>query len=178
MFKKIIVPIDGSAPSHHAIKVAGNIANQYDAKLVLAHVLFNGASLSKIIDTATNEGFLEEIEKELANDPMVSYSETAAYSGSVITEAVDMVSHETEAKVSALLLKHAQQEASESNVKAIETKSLEGHPAEAILKFAEEIDVDLIVTGSRGFGDIKSLLLGSFSHKLIHEANCPCLIVR
>ena len=38
--------------------------------------------------------------------------------------------------------------------------------------------VDAIVMGSRGLGDLESLLLGSVSHKVAHAAPCSCVIVR
>ena len=38
--------------------------------------------------------------------------------------------------------------------------------------------VDLIVMGTRGLSDIKGLLLGSVSHKLIQLAPCPTLTVK
>ncbi|MDM2174396.1 universal stress protein, partial [Mycobacteroides abscessus] len=34
----------------------------------------------------------------------------------------------------------------------------------------------LIVTGSRGRGDIAGFFLGSTSHALIHKASCPVLV--
>ena len=71
MFKNILVPIDGSEPSHHAMHVASDIANQYDAKLILAHVLFRGVSFAKVSDTAKSEGFLDEIENDLTRDSII-----------------------------------------------------------------------------------------------------------
>jgi len=53
----------------------------------------------------------------------------------------------------------------------------EGDAAAAILAAADHHNVDLIVLGSRGLGDLKGLLLGSVSHKVTHLANRPCLIV-
>jgi nucleotide-binding universal stress UspA family protein len=38
-------------------------------------------------------------------------------------------------------------------------------------------DVDLIVTGSRGWGPIRRVALGSLSDRLIHHASCPVLVV-
>ena len=52
-----------------------------------------------------------------------------------------------------------------------------GQPARTIVKFAEEHDVDVIVVGSRGLGDVEGFLLGSVSHKITSLANCPVLVV-
>jgi nucleotide-binding universal stress UspA family protein len=54
---------------------------------------------------------------------------------------------------------------------------LEGPEAESILKVAESRKADLIVMGSRGFGTVKGLLVGSVSRKVIHYASCPVMVV-
>lgn len=59
-----------------------------------------------------------------------------------------------------------------------QTKLLAGDPAHQIVVYADEIDADLIVVGSRGLGKIGSALLGSVSHKLLHEAKRPVMVVR
>ena len=41
-----------------------------------------------------------------------------------------------------------------------------------------EHDVDVIVMGSRGRGDLAGLVLGSTAHKVIHLTDRPVLIVR
>lgn len=53
-----------------------------------------------------------------------------------------------------------------------------GNPAEQIVEYAEEHDVDLIVIGSRGRGRMKALLLGSVSHRVAERARCPVMIHR
>ncbi len=52
-----------------------------------------------------------------------------------------------------------------------------GHPARTIVNFAQEREVDLIVVGSRGLGDVESFLLGSVSHKVTSLAACPVMVV-
>ena len=54
---------------------------------------------------------------------------------------------------------------------------LEGPEAESILKVAENRQADLIVMGTRGFGAVKGLLVGSVSRKVIHYATCPVMVV-
>jgi nucleotide-binding universal stress UspA family protein len=53
-----------------------------------------------------------------------------------------------------------------------------GYAARSIVDDAIEHDVDVIVIGSRGRGDLAGLLLGSTAHKVIHLADRPVLIVR
>ena len=54
---------------------------------------------------------------------------------------------------------------------------LEGSEAEAILTEAENYQADLIVMGTRGFGAVKGLLVGSVSRKVIHLSKCPVMVV-
>lgn len=53
-----------------------------------------------------------------------------------------------------------------------------GHPAEVIIRIAEDDNYDLIVMGSRGLSEIRSFLLGSVSDKVSHHAHCHVLIVK
>lgn len=55
---------------------------------------------------------------------------------------------------------------------------LEGPPPEALLNAAEAHKADLIVVGSRGFGQFKGLLLGSTSDRIVHYATIPVLVAR
>jgi nucleotide-binding universal stress UspA family protein len=53
-----------------------------------------------------------------------------------------------------------------------------GDAATEILAYAEEMNIDLIVTGSRGLSEFRGWLLGSVSRKLVHYAKCSVLIVK
>ena len=53
-----------------------------------------------------------------------------------------------------------------------------GYPPDEVVDYATSIEADLIVIGSRGFGDLKSLLLGSTSHRISHLSPCDVLIVK
>jgi universal stress protein E len=62
----------------------------------------------------------------------------------------------------------------------IESKSvlLRGDAATEIIQYANENQVGLIVAGSRGLSQMRRLLLGSLSRKLVHYAGCSVLIVK
>jgi nucleotide-binding universal stress UspA family protein len=53
-----------------------------------------------------------------------------------------------------------------------------GYAAREIVEDAKGHDVDAIVMGSRGRGDLAGLVLGSTAHKVIHLADRPVLVVR
>lgn len=56
--------------------------------------------------------------------------------------------------------------------------ALVGNPAQEIVEFAMNLNVDLIVAGTRGRSPAKELYLGSVSSALVHRAPCSVLIVR
>ncbi len=53
-----------------------------------------------------------------------------------------------------------------------------GSPADEIVRCATEGRAGLIVMGSRGWGAMHAVLLGSVSERVLHAAPCPVLIVR
>ena len=59
-----------------------------------------------------------------------------------------------------------------------EPEILSGDPAETILHVVDIFNINLIIMGTRGQGGIKSLLLGSQSHKVVSTAPCPVMLVR
>jgi len=58
------------------------------------------------------------------------------------------------------------------------TRLLEGDVVPQIVAYANVIDADLIVVGSRGHGPVASAVLGSVSRGLLREAGRPVLVVR
>jgi nucleotide-binding universal stress UspA family protein len=60
----------------------------------------------------------------------------------------------------------------------VQTHPVEGDPAEAILKVAEEIKADLIVVGNKGMTGARRFLLGSVPNKVSHHAPSSVIIVR
>lgn len=51
-----------------------------------------------------------------------------------------------------------------------------GHAAQALVEAAA--DADLLVVGTRGHGDVGSVLLGSVGMHCVHHATCPVVVVR
>jgi nucleotide-binding universal stress UspA family protein len=58
---------------------------------------------------------------------------------------------------------------------AAETRVVVGDAGSALTRAAE--DADLIVTGSRGWGALRRVALGSTSDHLVHHAGCPVVVV-
>lgn len=60
----------------------------------------------------------------------------------------------------------------------LETLVLQGRPFEVIVKAAQENQVDLIVMGAFGLTNLKALLMGSVTERVIATSTCPVLVVK
>ena len=59
-----------------------------------------------------------------------------------------------------------------------EAEVARGQPADAIVRFAQERDIDLIVMGTHGRSGLQHVFLGSVAEKVVRQAPCPVLTVR
>ena len=55
---------------------------------------------------------------------------------------------------------------------------VEEHRDRAIVDLAEELEIGLIVMGSRGLGGTRRALMGSVSDSVVRHAHCPVMVVR
>lgn len=55
---------------------------------------------------------------------------------------------------------------------------LHGDPGPTIVAFANKGNYDLLVIGSRGLSKFQKMVLGSVSHKVVKQANCPVFVVK
>lgn len=148
MTKTILAATDGSDHAERAVEVATAIADIYDAKLVLVHVL----------PDVVNEHLPEHLEKVVELERLD------------VGEALNAIGES--------IIHQAQQKARKQGVKDIEIVLTTGSPAKEILEIAERLNVDFIVMGSRGRGDLEGLLMGSVSHKVNHLAKQTCITVK
>ena len=153
MYEKILVPLDGSEPSKHALNHAISIAERCGSRLSLLAVV------SRVfLPVFPHEGF--ETVPITAEEYGAHYQEKmkTVYDG-VLSEAKEMM---------------------DSEHPDIETETLlrAGRPSSTIVEVAENDSVDLIVMGSRGIGGIKGWILGSTSHRVAENCTKPVLIVK
>ncbi|MFD0961775.1 universal stress protein [Paenibacillus chungangensis] len=59
-----------------------------------------------------------------------------------------------------------------------ELKVAFGNPADVIVEWSQNNHTDMIIIGSRGLNAVSEVIMGSVSRKVLHQANCPVLIVK
>ncbi|EKF16955.1 universal stress protein [Nitratireductor pacificus] len=145
MFKRILVPVDGSDNALRALKLAVGMQKMTGAELmtltVFRHHSLLEASMSMVRpdDPQNLDDAMREHAKEIADA--------------------------------------AKKEAVELGAAGPRAFVRNGPPARTIVKFSKEREVDLIVLGSRGLGDLEGYLMGSVSHKVTSLADCPVMVV-
>jgi len=75
------------------------------------------------------------------------------------------------------ILDICRQLAAENGVESYQ-EMLSGHPAEEIIKYAEENTIDLIVMGHIGKSAASGFLLGSVSQKVSAHSKCSVMIIK
>ena len=154
IFTRILVPVDGSKYSHDAAEYAIGIAKLTDANVVVLHVLH--------LPTYA-----------------FTYSGSEGVSPVAIPTPLPLTLTEDEKKAAKKIVDDVKEIGEKDGVK-METKIVERHPSvpDAIIQFAQENGVDLIVMGTKGRTAISRFLLGSVTESVVHHAHCPVLVVR
>ncbi len=69
---------------------------------------------------------------------------------------------------------------SENELKGVEHETLlrHGHPAEEVVKAAQELKADLVVMATHGRRGLSHLVIGSVAEKVVRESTAPVLTVR
>ena len=148
--KTILHPTDGSESARKALEFACELATDRKAQLLIVHVQRRRGS--------------ERIPPELEQFSEIEH--IRATEARLLRSAAEYI------------VDDARSAARKRGVADAEAHVAEGDPAQEIVDMARSRKVDAIVMGSRGLGDLESLLLGSVSHKVAHAAPCSCVIVR
>jgi len=147
--ERILVGVDGSSASLKAVDFAADLANKYDAELILLTVV---PHFSPGVDPAFEEYARVEHIQEPATELALAAAKT--------------------------VLDGARRAAQAKGASRIAVEPSFGDPAQEIIAAARDRQADLIVVGSRGHGRLAGLLLGSVAHKVITLAPCPTVVVR
>jgi len=81
MFKKLLVPIDGSEPSESALRLAIGIAKEDGAQVVFVHVVDVASLIALGGATTMDPGLVITSQRELGEDALKHAAETAEAAG-------------------------------------------------------------------------------------------------
>lgn len=174
MFEKILVATDGSAAAGRAIDVAGNLSSKYGSEVLVAHVIMHG----HVPDSFRH---MAEVEHLIERTPGASTPTSTMPAGMAPTIKYQYDKYSSMEIFQALgetILKKAESAAKAAGAVSVKTILLEGDTADAILQAAKDQSVDTLVVGTRGLSEIKGLLMGSVSHKILQLAPCACVTVK
>ncbi|WP_302140116.1 universal stress protein [Halomonas alkalicola] len=147
-FERIVAALDGSSHGQRVLDAAITQARQAGGSLSLVHALPDDGQA-----------------------PLM-FADMAGSAGQARREQREQARERGKA-----LLAHARELVMREGLEC-RTLLLEGDPARAICRHAEEHHQDLIVIGSRGLGTVRELMLGSVSHKVAQLAAVPVLIIK
>ncbi len=174
--ERLLVALDGSPHSDKALDVGADLAETYGAELFLVHVM-SSAPLS----LAERELAAAEYADELASwatERQRTGSPTGEDGGHDLLLHYSDLTHHFRRTMGNHLIAAAKKKLSRRNIDSVHVMLADGDPAETIVQLAKEKLVDAVVIGSRGMSDLKSLFLGSVSHKINHLAPCTCITVK
>lgn len=157
MFKKILIPIDGSKQAQDTLLKGLEIAKIHGSKVEILNV------------TTFSEEYIPDMSAKENTFPQKS-----ATPEEWITEYMENIRQNNENMLDNVF-EYAKKFAPSIT---ITTKLLTGRAAENILLEAEVGKFDLIVIGCRGLGGFKELVLGSVSHSVVNGSKIPVLIVK
>ena len=148
MYKKILLPTDGSEHANKAAKHAIWVASLNGAELVVLNV----------IETSSLVGLPAE-------DLIVRIKEMLKEEGRKSLEKISQIYSESKIE-----------DGCHKDVK-LTTMTEEGSPADIIIKKIKEEGIDLVVMGTSGKHGLDRFLLGSVTENVVRSAPCPVLVV-
>jgi nucleotide-binding universal stress UspA family protein len=155
LFKKILVPLDGSQHSQRALETAAQIAKKFKARMTLIHV------------------YSVTVPPVIMPEPT-----TLTPSGVPVVTPVELSKMvEAAREVGERILAEAEEKIRSEDVE-VDTSLNEGNTVQEITRVAKEGNFDLIVMGVRGIGRLRELLVGSVSEGVIKHSSCPVLVVK
>ncbi|MCI2241092.1 universal stress protein [Adlercreutzia faecimuris] len=158
LYKRILVPFDGSEPAKNALEVAKKlIADDADAVMHVLTVVPAGAVAAE----------LEAPDGPGSATPMI-FPDMESYER-VIARAKETAMDELNEALGSRL----DDVACDVQVGAV----ISGKAADGICDYAEANGCEIIVMGRRGLGALRGML-GSVSYAVLHEADLPVLTVK
>ena len=162
LYKKILVPLDGSELAAQALAHAEEIAHNAGAKLVLLRVLENPLRFLTALPSMGGQGIGVGAGASAMSVVALTRDDAAR------RQALDDAKQGLDEVAGSL--QHRKVET--------ETEIDIGDPASMIVDYAAAHDVDLIVMSTHGRTGIKRWAYGSVANKVLQAAPCAVFVVR
>ena len=159
-FTHVLVPTDFSEPANHALRYAIEEATLHRATVTLLHVLPADSETEVYYVAGAPSGSL---------DP-VAGGRLGGYPQSPPTVVRRDPNEEALTKLHDLI--------PEGSRDTWTVQVATGHPADGIVRVAQEGNADLIVMGTHGRTGLQHVLLGSVAEKVVRLAPCPVLTIK
>ena len=153
--KKILYLTDLSENARYAFGFAVSLANRYDAKITVLHVVEELSSFAR--------SMVEEImgEKRWAETIKAKEAEVVSSLKTRLEEfCADVLREEPDCPFM-----------------VDKTIVVSGHPVDQIVRYTAEMEADLVIMGSRGKGGLADVTMGSTSRRVLRRCKKPVLIV-
>jgi nucleotide-binding universal stress UspA family protein len=154
MFKRILIPLDGSLLAERAIQHAEQFARIFGAKIVLLRVL-------EVASRTDNQEAINPLSWQIQKTEADMYLSGVA---SRIREHLHLAESQSDERKSA--------------DDPVEYTIREGRIAENIIDFAHSENIDLLVISSHGMGGLSRWNMSSIVQKVVDLIYLPVLIVR
>lgn len=159
----ILVPVDGSDHASKAISIACDLAEKYDGRIVLLHILADGKGAADLLGLSVAKTFPPKLKEQLK----LAASRTSQPAPEAVLRLIgEKILDQAKAKVT--------RRGVEAEVAPISV----GSPAENILIAQEKLGASMIVMGCRGVTDATQSSHGSVSNTVFARATCTCLSVK
>jgi len=154
--RKILYATDLSQNARHAFGYAASLANRYDAKITILHVLeaLSPSSNARLVSILGEER-LKEIEKRNVQNVL-----------DAVSERLDK------------FCRTVSDEMTECPFIVENVVVNEGEPVEKILAQSEISDCDIIVMGTHGHSLLADVIMGSTARRVIRRSSKPVLVIR
>ncbi len=149
MFKRILVPTDGSDHAKRAVHAAAELATKFGSELTVLHVMSRVGS--------------HRIPPELEHYAKVEHLH--------VNEA-ELLQHAAQT-----IVDRAKQKAQLQGVANVQTAIDTGDAAAKIIEHIDKRQIDTVVMGRRGLGDLANLFLGSVTHNVSQRTSVACVTV-
>ncbi len=159
----ILVPVDGSTHALKALHIACDLADKYNGRIVLLHVLSGNRRADELIGLEVINALSPKL-RSVLQDAAVKTTEP------VPSSVLETVGEKILDVAAARVVRRGLQ----ADVLAMSS----GDPAEDIISAHKRSNANTIVMGCRGGNAAKTSSIGSVSNTVIQTADCTCIVVK